>query len=100
MHIIKQKTLKEFWEKHGDIESQLKSWIYNIENSVWKSTHDISKDYSTADFLANNRVVFNIKGNEYRLIAKVNYDRGQIFVKFIGTHSEYDKIDAKTVDMY
>jgi mRNA interferase HigB len=100
MHIIKQKTLKEFWEKHSDVEQQLKSWIFNVENASWKTTKDVKEIYSSADFLINNRIVFNIKGNDYRLIVRVNFDRGQVYVKFIGTHSQYDKIDANTIDMY
>ena len=100
MHIIKQKTLKDFRLKHNDAESQLKSWIFNVENNTWNSFIDIKKVYRSADVIANNRVIFNIKGNDYRLIAKINYDRGQVYIKFIGTHSEYDKIDANTVDMY
>ncbi|OFX28149.1 MAG: addiction module toxin RelE [Bacteroidetes bacterium GWA2_31_9] len=100
MHIIKQKTLKEFWSIHNDVENQLKSWIFNIENSTWKSFNDVKQIYRSADLLKDNRIVFNIKGNDYRLIVKVNFDRGQVYIKFIGTHSEYDKIDANTVDMY
>lgn len=100
MRILKRKTLKDFWEIYTDAEQQLKSWIYNVENSIWKSPNDVKKIYNSASFLPNNRIVFNIKGNNYRLIAKVNYDLGIVFIKYINTHKEYDKIDANTIDNY
>ena len=97
MRIIARRTLKEFWEKHTDSEQQLKSWYHDAKNSEWKSPSDIKKLYPSGSFLSDNRVVFNIKGNHYRLIVKINYDLKIVYIRFIGTHKEYDKIDASII---
>lgn len=97
MRIISRKTLREFWEKHKDCEQQLKSWYKEAEEANWKSPKDIKKDYPSASILADNRVVFNIKGNTYRLIVKINYDYGMVWIRFTGTHAEYDKINAEKI---
>ncbi|MBN8570986.1 MAG: type II toxin-antitoxin system HigB family toxin [Ignavibacteria bacterium] len=97
MRIISRKTLREFWEKHKDCEQQLKSWYKEAEEAYWKSPKDIKKDYPSASILADNRVVFNIKGNTYRLIVKINYDYGMVWIRFAGTHAEYDKINAEKI---
>ncbi|MEQ8560142.1 MAG: type II toxin-antitoxin system HigB family toxin [Cytophagales bacterium] len=94
MRIIARSTLKEFWVKHANSEQQLKAWYHDAKNSNWKSPTDINKLYPSASFLSDNRVVFNIKGNHYRLIVKINYDFQIMYIRFIGTHKEYDKIDA------
>ena len=82
---------------HSDCEEQLKSWYHEAESSNWKSPNEIKKDYPSASILADNRVVFNIKGNKYRLIVKINYDYGVTWIRFVGTHAEYDKIDANKI---
>lgn len=97
MRIISKKNLKEFWEEHKDAELPLRSWFAWVKSAKWRSSVDIKKDYVTASFLHDNRVVFNIKGNKYRLIVAVNYDFAIIYIRFIGTHSEYDKIDANKI---
>lgn len=97
MRVIAKKILREYWVKHPDSEQQLKSWYQEAEDAEWKSPRDIKRDYPSASILAGNRVVFNIKGNHYRLIVKINYDYGMIWIRFIGTHSAYDKIDAQTI---
>ena len=97
MRVIEKKILREYWVKHPDSEQQLKSWYQEAEDAEWKSPRDIKRDYPSASILAGNRVVFNIKGNHYRLIVKINYDYGMIWIRFIGTHSAYDKIDAQTI---
>ncbi len=97
MRVFSRKTLVEFWTKHADSEQPLKSWFSEAEKAKWKTPTDIRLVYPTASFLADNRVVFNIKGNTYRLIVKINYDYGQVFVRFIGTHAQYDKIDAESI---
>lgn len=97
MRVIARKTLREFWEKHADSEEQLKAWYKEAEEDEWKTPRDIKRKYSTASFLGNNRVVFNIKGNKYRLVVKVYYDFRKVFIRFIGTHTEYNKIDAETI---
>ena len=83
--------------KHPDCEQQLKSWYLETEKSNWKHPRQIKKDYPSASFLQDNRVVFNIKGNHYRLIVRINYDYQIVWIRFIGTHTEYDKIDALKV---
>ena len=97
MRVIARKTLRDFWSKNPDCEQQLKSWFQEASIAEWKSTKSIKKDYPTASFLENNRVVFNIKGNHYRLIVKINYDYQMVWIRFIGTHAEYDKIDATKI---
>lgn len=95
--IVAKKTLKDFWEKYADSEQYLKTWYETAKNSNWKSPNDIKVTYINASILKDSRVVFNIKGNSYRLIVKFNYQREWAFIKFIGTHAAYDKIDANTI---
>lgn len=95
--IIAKRTIKEFWEKHAEAEQYLKTWYETAKQADWKSPHDIKQTYVNASILAGNRVVFNIKGNDYRLIVKFNYQRQWAFIRFIGTHAEYDRIDAATI---
>ncbi|MBO6793899.1 MAG: type II toxin-antitoxin system HigB family toxin [Balneolaceae bacterium] len=97
MRVIARKTIREFWINHSDSEGALKSWFSEAVNSQWESPSDIKKKYPLASILPDNRVVFNIKGNSYRLVVKINYDYGQVFIRFVGTHAEYDKIDATTI---
>ncbi len=97
MRIISKKTLREFWVKHTDSEQQLKAWYQEVNTADWKNPKRIKKEYPSASFLADNRVVFNIKGNTYRLIVKINYEYRIVWVRFIGTHAEYDKIDATKI---
>ena len=95
--IISKKILREFWEKHSDSEQYLKTWYETAKTSKWNSPADVKQTFINASILKNSRVVFNIKGNSYRLIVKFNYDRQWAFIKFIGTHTEYDKIDADII---
>jgi mRNA interferase HigB len=97
VRIISKKTLREFWEKHKDSEQQLKSWFQETNSVEWKNPKQIKREYPSASFLADNRIVFNIKGNKYRLIVKINYDHNILWVRFIGTHAEYDKINATKI---
>ncbi|MCF8254969.1 MAG: type II toxin-antitoxin system HigB family toxin [Bacteroidia bacterium] len=97
MRVIAKKTLREFWEKHNDCEQQLKAWYEEALSAVWKTPIDIKRDYPIASILGDNRVVFNIKGNNYRLIVKINYRFGMVWIRFIGTHADYDAIDAETI---
>ena len=97
MRVIAKKILREFWQQHTDCEQQLKSWFLEASKAKWKNTKDIKKNYTTASFLKDNRVVFNIKGNQYRLIVKLNYDYQMVWIRFIGTHAAYDKIDATKI---
>ena len=97
MSVIAKKILRDFWEKHPDCEQQLKSWYQETSKADWTNPKRIKTDYLSASFLADNRVVFNIKGNHYRLIVKINYDYQMVWIRFIGTHAEYDKIDATKI---
>lgn len=97
MRVIARKILRDFWKQHTDSEQQLKAWFHEAEAAEWNSFEDIKARYRSADALPGNRVVFNIKGNTYRLIVKVHYNRGTVFIRFIGTHAEYDRIDAKNI---
>ena len=97
MRVIAKKTLRDFWEIHPDSEQQLKAWYQETLKAKWESPHQIKVEYPSASLLADNRVVFNIKGNHYRLIVKLNYDYQMIWIRFVGTHAEYDKINAKTI---
>jgi len=95
--IISKKRLRDFWEKHTDSEQYLKTWYEIAKSSEWSSPNDIKRTYASASILKGSRVVFNIKGNSYRLVVKFNYQREWAFIRFIGTHSEYDNIDANTI---
>jgi mRNA interferase HigB len=97
MRIIAKRTLREFWAIHSDSEQPLKSWYQEAEDALWRSPNDIKRMYPSASILTDNRVVFNIKGNSYRLIVKINYEYGSLWIRFVGTHAEYDKIDANKI---
>jgi mRNA interferase HigB len=97
MRVIAKKTLKDFWIQFQDCEQQLKTWHQEASLSNWKTPTDIKRVYPTASILVKNRVVFNIKGNTYRLVVKINYDYAIVWIRFIGTHAEYDKIDASKI---
>ncbi|MBW1773929.1 MAG: type II toxin-antitoxin system HigB family toxin [Deltaproteobacteria bacterium] len=99
MHVIKRKTLIEFYEQPGrqDVKGPLEAWYYEANHAQWASPADVKRQYRSASILRGNRVVFNIAGNKYRLVVRINYDSKTVFVRFIGTHQEYDKIDAKVI---
>lgn len=97
MRIIALKILREFWEKHPNVRQSLQAWHEDAKHAVWQSPSDIKAIYRNASIVANNRVVFNIKGNEYRLIVAVNYRLGIAYIRFVGTHAEYDRIDATEI---
>ena len=95
--IFAKSTLREFWEVHPDSEQYLKTWYDTAMNADWRNPADVKKTYSTASILKDNRIVFNIKRNSYRLIAKFNFEKQWIFIRFVGVHTEYNKIDANTI---
>lgn len=97
MRIIAFSTLRTFWEKHPDAEMPLRVWYAEACRADWRTPADIKAAYRNASFTANNRGVFNIKGNDYRLVVAVHYDRGQMFVRFVGNHRQYDKINVETI---
>lgn len=97
MRIIAVRTLRKFWTQHADAEQALKSWYKEASDARWHEPNDVKRCYPSADILPGNRIVFNIKGNTYRLIVKIHYNTGIVFIRFVGTHAEYDKIDANTI---
>jgi mRNA interferase HigB len=97
MRVIAKRTLREFWEQHADAEQPLKAWYDEARKAQWLQLPDIKVRYRSASFVANRRVVFNIGGNKYHLVAAVDYRRQALFIKFIGTHAEYDKVNVETV---
>ena len=97
LRVIAKKILREFWERHSDCEHQLKSWYQEVDKGTWKSLNELKLEYPSASILNDQKIVFNIKGNHYRLIVKLNYDYQMIWIRFIGTHAEYDKIDANEI---
>nr|WP_281794514.1 type II toxin-antitoxin system HigB family toxin [Desulforhabdus amnigena] len=97
MRIISRRTLKEFWERHPDAGQPLQGWYADVKQADWRSPSDIKSIYRNASFVADNRVVFNIKGNTYRVVVAIQYQFGIVYIRFVGTHEEYDRIDAATV---
>ena len=98
MRIISKKNLVNYWEKYPDTEQSLKAWYQEASNATWAEPQDIKDQYRNASIVGNNRVVFNIRGNTHRLIVAMAYKHGIIFIKFIGTHEEYDGVKAGTVE--
>ncbi|MEX2580126.1 MAG: type II toxin-antitoxin system HigB family toxin [Verrucomicrobiales bacterium] len=97
MRIISRGTLRDFWKSHADAEPALRAWFHEAANAEWSTPGDIKQAFPSADVLPGNRIVFNIKGNTYRLVVKLHYNTGILFIRFVGTHAEYDKIDAATI---
>jgi len=97
MRIISRKTLISFYERYPDSKSSLESWYHEAKRAKWNEPADVKAHYSSASIVGNSRVVFNISGNKYRLVVKIVYATGVIYIRFIGTHKEYDKIDVEVV---
>jgi len=97
MRVISRRVLREFWKKHPTAEQPLKAWFAEAQAARWEDSHAIKRHYRHASFVRDNRVVFNIGGNKYRLVVHVNFAIGVVLIKFVGTHAEYDRIDAETV---
>lgn len=98
MQIVAKKRLKKFWEKHPRARLALETWHAIVSKAEWKSPADVKSVFgATADFVADNRVVFDVAGNRYRLVVHVSYQYKAVLIKFIGTHAEYDKIDVEHV---
>jgi mRNA interferase HigB len=95
--IIAKRTLREFWVKHAAAEQYLKTWYDTARHANWAKPNDVKASYVHASILKNNRIVFNIKGNDFRLVVKFNFERQWAFIRFVGTHAEYDKIDANKI---
>lgn len=97
MHLVTRKKLKQFWKKHPDVEGPLTAWAKEAENAEWGAPNDIKVRYPSADPIGDNRVVFNIKGKKYRLIVKIHYNTKVVYIRFVGTHAEYNNINAETI---
>ena len=97
MRVVAKKILRDFWEKYTDSEQQLKTWYKEASKANWKNPIEIKDVYAKASILKSGRVVFNICGNKYRLITDINFERQWIFIRFIGTHIEYNKVDADKI---
>ena len=99
MRIIAFRTLRGFWEnpEYADSETSLRSWYYDAKKADWKNSNELKQQYKSASIVGEGRVVFNIKRNTYRLVVSIDYEFQVIFIRFIGTHEQYDKINAKTI---
>lgn len=97
MKVISRKILRTFWEKHADAETALRIWENKVKKADWKNTHDIKKDFGDADAVGDNRVIFNIKGNHYRLVAIVIFRNHRVYVRWVGSHAEYDRLDVQKI---
>ena len=97
MRIIARKTLKDYWSKHSNSEQALKAWFAEAKTADWKSPNDVKRKFGDASIISNKRAVFNIKGNKYRLVVDIEYHIRLVFIVWVGTHKQYDKIKVKTV---
>jgi mRNA interferase HigB len=97
MHVISRRTLKVFWEAHPDSKQALQAWFHEARRATWAKPVEIKARYGTASIISNERVVFNICGSSYRLVVRINYESGTVFVRFLGTHKEYDRIDVERI---
>lgn len=97
MRVISRKMLVVFWQSHRSAELLLRAWFHEVKVARWKRFSDIKSQYPSADLPPGNRVIFDIKGNHYRLVVKIHYNTGVVFLRFIGTHAEYDRIDPETI---
>ena len=97
MRVIAKRALREFWEKFPDAEDALKTWFAEAERATWSNPGEIKTQYHSASILKNSRVVFNICGNKYRLVVKISYKNGIVLIRFVGTHKEYDAVNAEEV---
>jgi len=99
MRIIAFRTLRTFFEKpeYSDSEVSLRAWYHEAKIAEWKNSNELKKQYKNASIAGDGRFVFNIKGNDYRLVVAIDFEFQVIFIRFIGTHNQYDKIDVKTI---
>jgi mRNA interferase HigB len=98
MQIFNTQLLKSAYEKHADLQKPLQLWKNDVSGKAWKISADVKRDFNSVSIITRTRVVFNIRGNKYRLVADVNYQKGFLEILWIGTHAEYDKINVATID--
>ncbi len=97
MHVVKKKTLQEFWRRYPASEVPLRAWLKDAERATWRTMHDIKAYARTADLVGDNRVVFNIGGNKFRLVVLCFLAKGRLYIRFVGTHAAYDRIDVRKI---
>jgi len=97
MRIIARRTLRVFWDQHVDSRQALQAWYHDVKRAKWTTPDHIKAEYRNASFVGNNRVIFNIKGNRYRIVVAVKYQQEIVYIRFVGLHKDYDKIDAATI---
>jgi mRNA interferase HigB len=97
MRIIAKKALREFWLRHPTAEEPLLAWYREVEHEDWDTPAKVKAKYRSASIVGDSRVVFNIKGNDYRLVVRINYAYRVVYIRFVGTHAEYDRIDVEEV---
>ena len=97
MHIISKKKLVDYYNKHIETKNQLEAWDHEVREAEWNNPQDVKEKYGSASIIGGKRVVFNIKGNKYRLVVQINYEMKIIYIRFIGTHKEYNKINAEEI---
>lgn len=100
MNIYNRSSLVSFYEKHPDCKETLEKWYHDVKSKTWNKPGDVTRDFNTSRTIKNSRVIFGINHNDYRLIAEINYQKGWVFIKFIGTHTEYDTVDSTTIDLF
>ena len=100
MNIYNRSSLIAFYQRHPDCKETLEKWYHDVAAKKWNRPADVTRDFNTARTTANNRTIFKINRNDYRLIAEINYQKGWVFIKFIGTHAAYDQTDAATIDLF
>lgn len=100
MNIYNRSKIIEFYTKHSDCKEALEKWYHDVNTLIWKKPSDVTKDFNTARTIKNNRAIFEINNNDYRLIVEIQYQKGWVFIKFIGTHAQYDKIDSESINQH
>ena len=98
MQIVARRTLRKFWELHSQAEGPIRAWSALVSKARWRSPIDVKRQFgNTVDFVADNRIIFDLGGNKYRLVVHASYEFSRVLVKFIGSHADYDRIDPETV---
>ena len=97
MRLISKSTLREYWIENPDAEGELRKWCYVIEHAKWQKPTEVKEKYGNASIVTHDRIVFNICGNNYRIVAQVKFKAQTVIIRFVGTHKEYDKVDAREI---
>lgn len=97
VNVVTKRRLQEFWTRHPRAKGPLEAWYRIVRDALWDGPHDVRAQFNSADFVADNRVIFDVGGNNYRVVVRISYRFKQVLVKFVGTHADYDDIDPNTV---